>query len=145
MGLILFGSLTIGSTFAYVSWHQSSGLYQIFIPFSFLLGFYSKSFFNLDLSESMTRIILFTVTTSLLLLSLRAGLAFEKRGTDWDNAFKINVCKIKKDPKSKLIGAEMLYPGFNLGIEDVSSWEWMRSGYSQWVSGPKFKSNIECP
>ena len=145
MGLILFGSLTIGSTFAYVSWHQSSGLYQIFIPFSFLLGFYSKSFFNLDLSESMTRIILFTVTTSLLLLSLRAGLAFEKRGIDWDNAFKINVCKIKKDPKSKLIGAEMLYPGFNLGIEDVSSWEWMRSGYSQWVSGPKFKSNIECP
>ena len=49
------------------------------------------------------------------------------------------------DPKSKLIGAEMLYPGFNLGIEDVSSWEWMRSGYSQWVSGPKFESKIDCP
>jgi hypothetical protein len=78
-------------------------------------------------------------------MSNGANLAFEKRETDWDNAFKINVCKIKKDPKSKLIGAEMLYPGFNLGIEDVSSWEWMRSGYSQWVSGPKFESKIDCP
>jgi hypothetical protein len=55
MGLILFGSLTIGSTFAYVSWHQSSGLYQIFIPLSFLLGFCSKSFFNLNLSKSMKK------------------------------------------------------------------------------------------
>jgi hypothetical protein len=145
LGLILFGALTIGSTFAYVSWHQSSGLYQVFISLSFLLGFYSKTIFNYNSSESIKKIMLVITVISLLLLSLRANLAFEKRETDWDNAFKINVCKIKKDPKSKLIGAEMLYPGFNLGIEDVSSWEWMRSGYSQWVSSPKFKSKIDCP
>ena len=144
IGLILFGSLTIGSTFAYVSWHQSTGLYQIFIPFSFLLGYYSKLLFNLNYSKSMKKIILFIVITSLLLLSFRATLAFEKRETDWDNAFKTNVCLIKNDPKSTLIGAEMLYPGFNLGIEDVSSWEWMRAGYVKWVSKPKFNSKIKC-
>jgi hypothetical protein len=144
LGLILFGSLTIGSTFAYVSWHQSTGLYQIFIPFSFLLGFYSESLFNLKSSKSMKKIILFMVITSLLLLSLRATLAFEKRKTDWDNAFKSNVCLVKNDPKSKLIGAEMLYPGFNLGIEDVSSWEWMRDGYAKWISNSKFISEFKC-
>ena len=144
MGLILFGSLTIGSTFAYVSWHQSSGLYQIFIPFSFMLGFYSKSLFNLNISNYMRIIIFFIVLTSLLLLSLRATLAFEKRRTDWDNAFKKNVCLIRNDPNSKLIGAEMLYPGFKLGIEDVSSWEWMRDGYAKWISNPKFISKIKC-
>ena len=144
LGLIIFGSLTIGSTFAYVSWHQSTGLYQIFIPFSFLLGFYSESLFNLKSSKSMKKIILFMVITSLLLLSLRATLAFEKRKTDWDNAFKTNVCLVKNDPKSKLIGAEMLYPGFNLGIEDVSSWEWMRDGYAKWISSPKFISEFKC-
>jgi len=144
IGLILFSSLTIGSTFAYVSWHQSTGLYQIFIPFSFLLGFCSKSLFNLNFSKSTRRIFLFMVVTSLLLLSLRATFAFEKRKTDWDNAFKANVCLIKNDPKSKLIGAEMLYPGFNLGIEDVASWEWMRNGYSNWISNPNFETNIKC-
>ena len=144
IGLILFGSLTIGSTFAYVSWHQSTGLYQIFIPFSFLLGFYSESLFNLKSRKSMKEIILFMVVTSILLLSLRATLAFEKRKTDWDNAFKTNVCLVKNDPKSKLIGAEMLYPGFNLGIEDVSSWEWMRDGYAKWISNPRFTSKIKC-
>lgn len=144
LGVILFGSLTIGSTFAYVSWHQSTGLYQIFIPFSFLLGFYSESLFNLKSSQSMKKIILFMVITSLLLLSFRATLAFEKRKTDWDNAFKTNVCLVKNDPKSKLIGAEMLYPGFNLGIEDVSSWEWMRDGYAKWISNSKFISEFKC-
>lgn len=144
LGLILFGSLTIGSTFAYVSWHQSTGLYQIFIPFSFLLGFYSESLFNLKSSKSMKKIILFMVITSLLLLSFRATLAFEKRKTDWDNAFKTNVCLVKNDLKSNLIGAEMLYPGFNLGIEDVSSWEWMRDGYAKWISNSKFISEFKC-
>ena len=92
----------------------------------------------------MKKTFLCIVVTSLLLLSLRANLAFEKRETDWDNAFKTNVCLIKNDPKSNLIGAEMLYPGFNLGIEDVSSWEWMRAGYVKWVSKPKFNSKIKC-
>ena len=31
LGIILFTSLVFGGTFGYVSWHQSSGLYQIFI------------------------------------------------------------------------------------------------------------------
>jgi len=144
LGLILFASLTIGSTFAYVSWHQSTGLYQVFIPLTFILGFYSGSIFRLDFSR-VNKIFLITfIVITLTAISLRTGLALEKRATDWNNAFKTNYCLIKNDPKAKLVGADMLYPGFNLGIEDVSKWEWMRNGYANWLSNPNFKSNIKC-
>jgi hypothetical protein len=144
LGLILFASLTFGSTFAYVSWHQSTGLYQIFIPLTFLLGFYSKSIIKFELRRSQESLIVFVIVVSLILMSARAGISFKARAADWDSAFKINYCLIRENPNSKLVGAEMLYPGFNLGIEDVSSWEWMRNGYAKWVSNPKFKSDIKC-
>ena len=144
LGLILFVSLTIGSTFAYVSWHQSTGLYQIFIPLTFLLGVYSKSVFKHEVGRAQKSFFILVVVFSLVLMSGRAGMLIKKRSADWDAAFKVNYCLIKENPKSKLVGAEMLYPGFNLGIEDVSSWDWMRDGYSNWVSNPKFKSEIKC-
>jgi hypothetical protein len=144
LGLILFASLTFGSTFAYVSWHQSTGVYQIFIPLTFLLGFYSKSIIKFELRRSQESLIVFVIVVSLILMSARAGISFKARAADWDSAFKINYCLIRENPNSKLVGAEMLYPGFNLGIEDVSSWEWMRNGYAKWVSNPKFKSDIKC-
>jgi hypothetical protein len=143
-GFILFSSLTIGSTFAYVSWHQSTGLYQVFIPLTFILGFYSKSIFSFDFSRVNKIFLLALIVISLLSISLRAGILLEKRASDWDDAFKVNYCSIKKDTKTKLVGADMLYPGFNLGIEDISKWEWMRSGYITWVSNPRFKTDIKC-
>jgi len=144
LGFILFSSLTIGSTFAYVSWHQSTGLYQVFIPLAFILGFYSKSIFSFDFSRVNRIFLLAFIVISLTAISLRAGILLDKRASDWDDAFKVNFCLIKENPNSELVGAEMLYPGFNLGIEDVSSWEWMRNGYSKWVSNPKFKSEFKC-
>jgi hypothetical protein len=144
LGFALFASLTFGSTFAYVSWHQSTGLYQIFIPITFLLGVYSKSVIKLELKRSQEFLLVFVIVVSLILMSARAGISFKARAADWDSAFKINYCLIRENPNSKLVGAEMLYPGFNLGIEDVSSWEWMRNGYSNWVSNPKFKSEFKC-
>lgn len=141
---ILFGSLTIGSTFAYVSWHQSTGLYQVFIPLTFILGFYSKSIFTLDFSRLNIIFLTAFLVISLAAISIRAGILLDRRATDWDNAFEVNYCLIKKDTRAKLVGADMLYPGFNLGIEDVSKWEWMRNGYATWVSNPDFKSKIKC-
>lgn len=144
LGFILFVSLTFGSTFAYVSWHQSTGLYQIFIPLAFILGVYSKSVIELEQLRRLNSLLVFIVAGSLIVISARAGISFKARAADWDSAFKVNYCLIKDKPNSKLVGAEMLYPGFNLGIEDVSRWEWMRNGYSRWVSNPKFKSDIKC-
>jgi hypothetical protein len=144
LGFILFITLTFGSTFAYVSWHQSTGLYQIFIPLTFVLGVFSKSIIKFERKRSLNSLLAFVVTASLILISARAGIAFKARAADWDNAFEINYCLIKENPNSKLVGAEMLYPGFNLGIEDVSNWEWMRNGYSRWVSNPKFKDDANC-
>ena len=143
-GFILFASLTIGSTFAYVSWHQSTGLYQVFIPLTFILGFYSKSIFSFDFSRVNKVFLLTFIIISLTAISLRAGILLDKRASDWDNAIKINYCLIKKNNKAKLVGADMLYPGFNLGIEDISKWEWMRNGYITWVSNPNFKTDIKC-
>ena len=143
-GFILFASLTIGSTFAYVSWHQSTGLYQVFIPLTFILGFYSKSIFSFDFSRVNKVFLLTFIIISLTAISLRAGILLDKRASDWDNAVKVNYCLIKKDNKAKLVGADMLYPGFNLGIEDISKWEWMRNGYVTWVSNPNFKTDIKC-
>lgn len=143
-GFILFASLTIGSTFAYVSWHQSTGLYQVFIPLTFILGFYSQSIFSFNFSRINKVFLLAFIIISLTAISLRAGILMDKRASDWDNAFEVNYCLIKKDTRAKLVGADMLYPGFNLGIEDVSKWEWMRNGYATWVSNPNFKSKIMC-
>ena len=143
-GFILFASLTIGSTFAYVSWHQSTGLYQVFIPLTFMLGFYSQSIFSFDFSRVNRVFLAVLIIISITAISLRAGILLDKRASDWDNAFKVNYCLIKKDTKSKLVGADMIYPGFNLGIEDISKWEWMRNGYVTWVSNPNFKTNTKC-
>lgn len=144
LGLILFSSLTIGSTFAYVSWHQSTGLYQIFIPLAFLIGVYHKTFLKLNINPRKKLFISFLIVISLILISLRTGLALKTRASEWDAAFEINYCLIKNDPRAKLVGAETLYPGFNLGVEDVNRWEWMRNGYANWVSNPKFKTEINC-
>ena len=144
LGFVLFTSLTFGSTFAYVSWHQSTGLYQVFIPLTFVLGVYSKSIIKSELRGRQKSLLAFIVLVSLILMSARAGMAFKARAADWDDAYKVNYCLIKENPNSKLVGAEMLYPGFNLGIEDVSSWEWMRNGYVTWVSNPNFKTNVKC-
>ena len=144
LGIILFTSLVFGGTFGYVSWHQSSGLYQIFIPLFFIVGFYYKTLLNFEIFPRMAPYIAPFIIFSIVAISLRAGIAFSDRANNWDIAYKINYCVIKKDPAAKLIGAEMLYPGFNLGIEDVASWEWMANGYSNWLSNPKFKNDVPC-
>lgn len=144
IGFVLFSCLTIGSTFAYVSWHQSSGLYQLFIPLSFLIGFYSNNLYQSIIFKNSRSVIYILVIISSLLLSSRAGILFVNRASNWDTAYKINYCLLQKDDKTELIGAEMLYPGFNLGIEDIASWEWMANGYSNWLSNPKFRSEIQC-
>jgi hypothetical protein len=144
LGVILLTSLIFGGTFGYVSWHQSSGLYQIFIPLSFVVGYYYKTLLNFEIFPRMAPYIASFIILSIVVISLRAGIAFSDRAHNWDIAYKINYCAIKKDPAAKLIGAEMLYPGFNLGIEDVASWEWMANGYSNWLSNPKFKAGFSC-
>jgi hypothetical protein len=144
MGLVLYVTLGLGSTFAYVSWHQSSGLYQIFIPLAYMLGIYVKSYLHVSVSLKSKYLTISIAAILLVVISFRAGGAMKSRATAWDSAFKTNYCSIKTNSGKDLIGAEMLYPGFNLGIEDISRWEWMREGYSQWIANPKFESDIKC-
>lgn len=141
---LLFLANTIGSTFGYVAWWQSVGFYQIFVPISFIIGLNYKSFLRINISKKLYSLILIVIMTSITLLSVRFGTAIYNRSSEWDMAFVNNYCTIKNDTKFELIGADMLYPGFSLGIEDISKWQWMRESYVKWVSNSKFIVNIDC-
>jgi hypothetical protein len=78
------------------------------------------------------------------MLSIRFGMAISTRSSEWDMAFSKNYCVIKNDTNNELIGADMLYTGFDLGIEDIAKWQWMRESYINWVSNSKFKVDINC-
>jgi hypothetical protein len=43
---------------------------------------------------------------------------------------------------SRLLGAEIRYPPFSLGIEDIETWEWMRENYADWVTN--IPGNPDC-
>ena len=67
-----------------------------------------------------------------------------QRGANWDNNLRANGCLISNDNQAKLLGAEIKYPLFGLGIEDVNRWEWMSNNYRNWLSSPKLKKQITC-
>jgi len=144
IAIILFLSNTFGSTFGYVAWWQSVGFYQIFIPISFIIGINYKSILKVNLPKKINNLILILIITSITLLSVRFGISISTRSSEWDMAFAKNYCTIKNHSNSELIGADMLYPGFNLGIEDISKWQWMRDSYANWISNSKFIVNISC-
>ena len=56
------------------------------------------------------------------------------RSIVWDKNFTVNRCLLVDNADSELLGAEIRYPPFSLGIEDVETWEWMRENYADWVT-----------
>jgi hypothetical protein len=131
--VLLYALLIIGTTIGYPSWHQSLGLYVVFVPSIFLAGLLYKN----NLVKCRIRVL-----KSLFLLSLITCLGFSLRSStlvitraqNWDAAYQSNVCSIKQGITDDLIGAELIYPLFNKGIEDVNRWLWMRKPYIQWIT-----------
>ena len=144
IAMVIFLANTFGSTFGYVAWWQSIGFYQILIPTSFIIGMNYKSIVRINLSQKFHSFLLIIIITSITLLSIRFAMAISTRSLEWDMAFAKNYCTIKSDSNSELIGADMLYPGFDLGIEDIAKWQWMRESYVNWVSNSKFIVDINC-
>ena len=143
--LIFLLLLIIGSTIAYPAWHQSSGLYMIVIPAVFHLGVLVGD--GRELSSYLPRLKFLTFFLIFLLgaMYVRVGVASWQRSSHWDSAFKENVCSIATSTSAPLLGAEIIYPPFKLGVEDVNTWPWMANKYRLWVSDSNFKSGVNCP
>jgi len=127
---LIWLALILGSTFAYPAWHQSMGMYVLMLPASFGAGLY----FGLKLDIKNVKILLAISTLVMILVFARIGVLGVSRSLAWDKNLESNICLIKNDSKAKLLGAEIQYPPFYLGVDDVNTWEWMRNKYAGWVS-----------
>ncbi|CAN2231027.1 hypothetical protein [Candidatus Planktophila dulcis] len=122
-------SLITGATFAYPAWHQSMGMYVLLLPLSFAAGATVK----LRLSTQKLYSLLVVAAIVMSLAFVRIGVLGVERSLRWDRNLATNSCRIEQDLSSKLLGAEIQYPPFGLGVDDVNTWEWMRSKYVGWV------------
>jgi hypothetical protein len=139
LGLTLIWiALILGSTFAYPAWHQSMGMYILFFPACFISGIFFGESRNIPFFK------VFLVLSSFLMLAvfLRIGILGVNRSIQWDSNLSKNVCLLKANPDAQLLGAEIQYPPFGLGVDDVNTWDWMRNKYAGWVSA--VDNNIKC-
>lgn len=135
---LIWAALIMGSTFAYPAWHQSMGMYVLVLPLAFAAGVANR--FRLRrkiLLSAFTVAVLITV-----MVLLRAGVMGVNRSLVWDRHLQENICALRVEPNAPLLGAEIQYPPFNLGVEDVNTWDWMRDKYAGWVNA--VPNDIRC-
>lgn len=135
---LIWMALIFGSTFAYPSWHQSMGMYLLLFPTSFAAGL---SVNNQILKRAAASLLALT-SLVMLLIFLRVGVLGVARSQAWDQNLTQNICALKANPAAELRGAEIRYPPFGLGVEDVNTWKWMRDKYVGWVDA--IPNNIDC-
>jgi hypothetical protein len=125
----IWAALIVGSTFAYPAWHQSMGMYVLLLPLSFALGYR----LNIRTSQKVISSLLVASSLVMLFTFVRIGVLGVERSLQWDRNLTTNSCRIAENPSSALMGAEIQYPPFGLGVDDVNTWEWMRYKYVGWV------------
>jgi hypothetical protein len=135
---LIWIALILGSTFAYPSWHQSMGMYLLLFPAFFGVGLMTS---NRRLQRAATS--LMVVSSLVMFLAfIRIGVLGVSRAQEWDQNLVTNICALKINPESELLGAEIRYPPFGLGVEDVNTWKWMRDKYVGWVNN--IPHDIKC-
>lgn len=145
---MLFGLLVLGTTAGYPAWHQSLGLFPAFSLGAFALGIkYGTVIKNLNYKFLVSIFILTIFLSSTI--SLRTSLAVSQRANNWDIDFRRNFCSLMNSENAKtdqlvLSGPEIVYPVFNKGIEDIQTWEWMKTGYINWLKSGKIKNVPTC-
>ena len=135
---LIWLALVLGSTFAYPSWHQSMGMYLLLFPTSFAAGL---SVNNHHVKKAAAGLLVLS-SLVMLLTFVRIGVLGVSRSQAWDQNLTENICVLKVDPAAELRGAEIRYPPFGLGVEDVNTWKWMRDKYVGWVGA--IPNNIDC-
>jgi hypothetical protein len=136
--VLIWLALVLGSTFAYPSWHQSMGLYIFLFPTSFALGLSTKS---QHLKRSAASLLVFS-SLVMFLTFVRIGVLGVSRSLEWDRNLTHNICALEGNPGAELRGAEIRYPPFGLGVEDVNTWKWMREKYVGWIGA--IPDSIKC-
>ena len=126
---LIWSALIMGSTFAYPAWHQSMGMYLLLAPLAFGLGLETR---NRIINKYLYVLLIFSVFVSGLVL-VRVGVMGVHRSQVWDKNLSQNICLLKNNSSADLLGAEIQYPPFNLGVEDINTWKWMRDKYVGWV------------
>jgi hypothetical protein len=127
--IVIWLALIMGSTFAYPSWHQSMGMYVLLFPVSFVIGVITKNALMLRFGVGLLVISAVVMT----FVFLRIGVLGVQRAEAWDRNLVTNACALKLDQNAPLLGAEIRYPPFGLGVEDINTWEWMRNKYAGWI------------
>lgn len=135
---LIWFALIMGSTFAYPAWHQSMGMYILLLPLAFGLGVK----FHHKLSRGTLISALTVCSVMMMAVFLRVGVMGVNRSIVWDQNLQQNVCLLKNNPEAPLLGAEIQYPPFKLGVEDVNTWDWMRDKYVGWVNA--VPNDIKC-
>jgi hypothetical protein len=136
--------LILGSTIAYPAWHQSMGMYLFLIPAMYFLGFKHSSKIIIYLKWRFLVNLLIVISLIMSIAFLRIGYLSLERSSNWDKNLKENICALKINIDSPLKGAEIRYPPFKLGVEDVNTWDWMRQKYSGWVLSISKSTRTSC-
>lgn len=144
MGLmLLFTNLVLGGTLAYVSWHQAFGLQFLLGPLAFLYGLAFGKKMNIRYINLVRKSL--PISTILVMVSLiRCFTLLIDRGIEWDELHAKNQCLVLKEANTKITGAEIRYPPFDLGIEDVQTWPWMMDNYVAWIKHSQITGKSNC-
>jgi hypothetical protein len=139
----LLFSLILGATFAYPAWHQSLGLLLLLPCVSFTLGLRlgnQTEFFKPSSVSKITRVLV----ALLIVLIVRADILVLQSGRNWPGSNLTNICALREDVEARLSNPEIHYPFFNLGVEDVQTWPWIRATYVRWISNVGASDSIDC-
>ena len=139
----LFFSLILGATFAYPAWHQSLGLLILLPCASFTIGLRLGNRTNFFKPSYASRIVQVSVVLMIVLIA-RADFSVLQSGRNWSSSNLANICALREDADAKLSNPEIHYPFFNLGVEDVQTWPWIRATYVRWVSNVNASDLIDC-
>ncbi len=136
-------SLILGATFAYPAWHQSLGLLFLIPCASFTFGLRlgnRTEFFNPNNTSRIAQIL----AVLLFCLIARADVLVFQSGSKWPESNATNICALREDGEASLSNPEIHYPLFNLGVEDVQTWPWIRTTYVRWISKVHAADLIDC-
>jgi len=142
---LVYGFLIIGTTFAYAAWHQSGGLLFLLTPAGIAIAHFLCN--SKRLSNALfvlSKPLLVSLTLLMVALVGRVTILEVQHGLRWDKNLSTNYCLLIQDSNAPLLGSEIKYPPIGLGIEDVSTWPWMRDDYAKWVLSPRFSKEIDC-
>jgi hypothetical protein len=75
---------------------------------------------------------------------LRADLLVWKSGSNWHLSNHANICALRGNDSADVTNPEIVYPPFQLGLEDAQSWPWIRASYIRWIANVPSAGKLTC-